>query len=64
MVTPTSFSQPTTAGPVCQYAGISTDTKPTTNVLNGSMFIEMDTSKIYFFDQQNKLWREWGGENA
>ena len=28
--------------------GLSTDTKPL-DVLNGSMFVEMDTSKYYFF---------------
>lgn len=43
------------------FAGFSTDVKPQVNVANGSVFIEMDTSKIYFFDLANVTWREWGG---
>lgn len=44
------------------YYGLSTDTpKPTTGVANGSAFIEMDTSKLYFYDSENSTWREWGG---
>ena len=41
--------------------GLSTDTKPTTDVVNGSAFIEMDTSKIYFFDAAGDQWFEWEG---
>lgn len=48
------------AAPVTYY-GLSTDTKPVTGVANGSAFIEMDTSKRYFFDAANATWREWGG---
>lgn len=40
--------------------GLSTDTKPT-DVLNGSMFVEMDTSKYYFFSKQTDEWLEQGG---
>lgn len=42
------------------YYGLSTDTKPT-NVANGSVFVEMDTSTIYFYDLENVTWRPWGG---
>lgn len=42
------------------FYGLSTDTKPTANIVNGSVFIEMDTSKIYFFDEDSTDWREWG----
>lgn len=38
---------------------LSTDTKPTRNVSNGSVLIEMDTSKIYFYDEANSMWKEW-----
>lgn len=41
--------------------GVSTDSKPT-NVANGCALIEMDTSKVYFFDAENAEWLEWGGE--
>lgn len=37
--------------------GLSTDEKPLT-VPNASMFYEMDTKKIFMFDEQNKVWLE------
>ncbi len=37
------------------FYGLSTDTKPT-HCGNGSMFIEMDTKKAYFFDAANSTW--------
>ena len=37
--------------------GLSTDTKPL-NVCNASTFYEMDTKKLYMFDEQNKRWLE------
>lgn len=36
----------------------STDTKPT-DIINGSLLIEIDTSKLYFFDEASNVWREW-----
>lgn len=40
--------------------GLSTDTKPL-DVNNGTCFIEMDTSVIYFYDAANEEWHEWNG---
>lgn len=40
--------------------GLSTDTKPV-DVLNGSMFIEMDKSKYYFFSAETNEWLEQSG---
>ena len=40
---------------------LKTDTKPT-HLPNGSCAIEMDTSKVYFFDKENSDWVEWGAE--
>lgn len=37
---------------------LSSDSKPT-DVANGSTLVEMDTSKVYFFDETNAQWREW-----
>lgn len=37
---------------------LSTDTKPTAGIANGSLLLEMDTSKIYAFDEQNQTWLE------
>lgn len=42
-----------------EYRGLSTDTKPT-DTGNGSQFIEMDTGKIFFFDEENNEWLEFG----
>ena len=46
------------------YAGLSTDTKPTTGVANGSVFIEMDTSKVYMFNAASGEWVEIGGSGS
>lgn len=40
-------------------AGLSTDSKPTDGIANGSMFVEMDTGKIYLFDADGETWREF-----
>ena len=50
-----------TIGVNATFYGLSTDTKPTTKVSNGSCFIEMDTGKAYFFDAENSEWLEAGG---
>lgn len=42
---------------VCEVYGLSTDVKPT-DVGNASIFYEMDTKKIYMFDEANKQWLE------
>ena len=44
--------------PYIEGSCLSADTKPT-NVANGSIMKEMDTSKLYIFDEANKTWREW-----
>lgn len=38
---------------------LSTDEKPTTNIANGSTLVEMDTGKVYMFDEENSTWREF-----
>ena len=50
---------------VLNFAGLSTDTKPTTayeNILigNGSTFIAMDTATVYMYDEANSTWRKLG----
>ena len=53
MVTKVSaFEQP------MEIYGKSTDSKPT-DVLNGSIFVEMDTSSIYVFDGATSTWLPW-----
>lgn len=46
-----------------EFYGLSTDEKPVgkmngVNIPNGSMFIEMDTKKMYLFDEENQTWLE------
>lgn len=41
-----------------EYRGLSTDTKPTENVVNGAIFVEIDTGKISMFDLDNEEWKE------
>ena len=42
-----------------EIRGLSTDEKPVSeHVGNGSIFIEMDTGKIFLYDAENKIWRE------
>ena len=38
---------------------LSTDEKPTVNIANGSVLIEIDTGKMYIFDEENQIWKEW-----
>ena len=40
------------------YKGLSTDTKPTRCAVN-SLFLELDTGDIYYFDGEN--WQKVGG---
>lgn len=46
----------------CELRGLSTDTKPTEIngmvIGNGSVFIEIDTQKLFFFDEASKTWKE------
>jgi len=37
---------------------LSTDTKPTEGIANGSLCLEMDTGKIYAFNETASTWVE------
>ena len=46
--------------------GLSTDEKPIDTfknrfIANGSVFVEMDTAKVYFYDEDTDQWIEAGG---
>lgn len=45
-----------------ELRGMSTDTKPTSignkTIGNGSVFIEIDTQKIFFYDIDSETWKE------
>lgn len=38
--------------------GKSTDEKPIKNMTNGSSFYEMDTKKVFMFDEEGQKWIE------
>ena len=38
---------------------LSTDEKPVDNIGNGSVLLEMDTGKVYLFDEENSIWKEF-----
>lgn len=40
-----------------EFAGLSTDTKPS-NVGTGSIFIEVNTGKVFFYNQAGDTWIE------
>ena len=46
--------------------GLSTDTKPTANLVTGSFFMEVDTGKSYLFDEVtgDGTWHEVGGSDG
>lgn len=44
-----------------EFRGLSTDTKPTENVCNGSTFYEMDSKDTYYYDGDGKTWEKEGG---
>lgn len=38
--------------------GLSTDSKPTTGIITGSVFVEVDTGKAYLFNETASAWVE------
>ena len=45
----------------CPYAGLSTDEKPIDITMNGALFYEIDTGKVFMFDLKSKSWNEQKG---
>ena len=41
-----------------EYHGLSTDEKPIKGVGNGSVYFEMDTSKVFMFNADDQVWIE------
>lgn len=46
------------AANVVTIYGSSSDTKPTSGISNGSVFIETDTLDVYMFDEAATTWRK------
>lgn len=38
--------------------GTSSETKPTTGIITGSAFVEVDTGKVYLFNETTSAWVE------
>lgn len=38
--------------------GLSTDTKPTSGIVTGSVFVEVNTGKAYLFNEDSSAWVE------
>lgn len=60
MVSITSFNGRSLTG-VLEISGMSTDEKPIGSyegyrIMNGSTFLEMDTSMVYFYDEETQTW--------
>ena len=49
---------PTTGEQSCfkEIAGLSTETKPTDGLVDGSAFLEVDTGLVALFDSDNSEW--------
>ena len=43
-----------------EIAGLSTDSKPTSGLVTGSLFLEVDTGKVYAFDEVSSTWTQMG----
>lgn len=43
---------------IANLYGTSTDSKPTTGYANGSTFLEVDTGKIFLFNESTSAWVE------
>ena len=41
-----------------EFAGLSTDTKPTEGIATGSIFTEVNTGKVFFFNSDAGAWVE------
>lgn len=41
-----------------KLAGLSTDSKPTAGIATGSSFLEVNTGKVFLFDEVGGTWTE------
>lgn len=47
-----------------EFTGLSSDPKPSGAYLTGSTFLEIDTSNVYFYDEESEAWLKAGVDNA
>ena len=48
----------------CNFAGNSSDSKPTEGIITGSTFLEVDTGIEYLFDEDTGAWEATGSGNG
>ena len=41
-----------------EFAGLSTEDKPTENLMTGSLFLEVDTGDMYAYDEEGNEWNK------
>ena len=41
-----------------EFAGLSTDTKPTNGIATGSLFLEVDTGDVFAYDEAGSEWNK------
>ena len=58
MITDSEYLDTSRTNQPHNYFGLSMDEKPVA-VNNGSLYIEMDTGKIYLYDAEGAEWLEW-----
>ena len=42
-----------------EFSGLSTDDKPTSSIVTGSLFLEVDTGDVYAYDEEGEEGEEW-----
>ena len=52
-----------TNGDIKNYMGLSSENKPTEGLATGSLFIELDTGTVYYFNADTTEWAVFGGGN-
>lgn len=58
MVTFSGISRVNSETPYCEGFCLSTDTKPTDGIANGSILVEIDTGNVFFFNEEASTWVE------
>ena len=61
MVTKINWYKRVDGNDLFELACLSTDTKPTEDIANGSILIEMDTGSIFMYDEAGAEWIEVAG---
>ena len=59
MVRITVFQTHSSGKNYIEAAGLSTDNKPITDVITGSLFLEVDTGDVYARDEDGAAGSEW-----